>query len=89
MSLPAILDAAAAAHVPVLVWGAPGVGKSAAVRRWAGDRGLPCWTVIASLREPADFGGLPGDDGQEPVRVGDRSVATVCLLYTSEAADEL
>ena len=89
MSLPAILDAAAAAHVPVLVWGSPGVGKSAAVRRWAGDRGLPCWTVIASLREPADFGGLPVVAGQAPVRVGDREVATVSFApprFAVEAA---
>ena len=73
----------------MLVWGAPGVGKSAAIRRWAGDRGLPCWTVIASLREPADFGGLPVVAGQAPVRVGDREVATVSFApprFAVEAA---
>jgi hypothetical protein len=35
------------------------VGKTAAIRRWAARRKLPCWTVIASLREPSDFAGLP------------------------------
>lgn len=46
-------------RVPLLIWGPPGVGKSATVVRWAEKRGLRCWTVIASLREPSDFAGLP------------------------------
>jgi hypothetical protein len=59
MRLESFLDSAVRARVPILIWGSPGVGKSAAVQAWAGRRGLNCWTVIASLREPADFGGLP------------------------------
>ena len=59
ISLSRLLDVATRARVPVLIWGAPGVGKSAAIQAWAKSRHLPCWTVIASLREPADFGGLP------------------------------
>ena len=59
MTLGQHLDIATAARVPTLIWGPPGVGKSAAIRHWAAARNLPCWTVIASLREPADFGGLP------------------------------
>jgi hypothetical protein len=59
MTLGQHLDITTAARVPSLIWGPPGVGKSAAIRHWAASRNLPCWTVIASLREPADFGGLP------------------------------
>jgi hypothetical protein len=59
MQMNALLDTAVQVRVPVLIWGPPGVGKSAAIQRWASTRGLRCWTVIASLREPSDFGGLP------------------------------
>ncbi len=50
---------AVAARVPVLLWGAPGTGKSSAVEAMSAALGLPCETVIASIREPSDFAGLP------------------------------
>ena len=50
---------AVAAGVPVLLWGAPGTGKTSAVRAMAKTMGWPCETVIASIREPSDFAGLP------------------------------
>jgi hypothetical protein len=53
------LAIAAAARVPVLLWGAPGTGKSSAVRAMAERAGWPCEVVIASIREPSDFAGLP------------------------------
>src|SRR5215472_1825480 len=53
------LGVAVAARVPVLLWGAPGTGKTSAIRAMAGTMGLPCETVIASIREPSDFAGLP------------------------------
>src|SRR6202044_1676977 len=43
----------------VLLWGAPGTGKTSAIRAMAEAMGLPCETVIASIREPSDFAGLP------------------------------
>ncbi len=46
-------------RVPVLVWGPPGAGKTSSIRALALQLGRPVWTVIASYREPADFGGLP------------------------------
>lgn len=55
----AALGVALAARVPVLLWGAPGTGKTSAVRAMADAAGWPCETVIASIREPADFAGLP------------------------------
>jgi ATPase family associated with various cellular activities (AAA) len=53
------LGVAVAARVPVLLWGAPGTGKTSAIRAMAESMGLPCETVIASIREPSDFAGLP------------------------------
>src|SRR5215469_13682577 len=53
------LGVAVAARVPVLLWGAPGTGKTSAIRAMANAMGLPCETVIASIREPSDFAGLP------------------------------
>src|ERR1700678_1067589 len=53
------LGVAVAARVPVLLWGAPGTGKTSAIRAMAEAMGLPCETVISSIREPSDFAGLP------------------------------
>ena len=53
------LGVAVAARVPVLLWGAPGTGKTSAIRAMAAAMDLPCETVIASIREPSDFAGLP------------------------------
>ncbi len=82
-----ILDAAVQTRIPVLIWGPPGVGKSAAVQAWAAREGLRCWTVIASLREPADFAGLPVVDAT--IEAGGRSVRSVAFApprFAVEAA---
>jgi hypothetical protein len=88
MSIVSILDAATRTQVPALIWGPPGVGKSAAVHAWAAARGLRCWTVIASLREPADFGGLPIVDGSsiETSHGPVRTVAFAPPRFAVEAA---
>lgn len=54
-----VLRAAGRAGVPTLLWGAPGIGKSSLLHALARAEGLPMETVIASLREPSDFAGLP------------------------------
>lgn len=53
------LDVCMKSRTNGLIKGPPGVGKSAAIQNWAKNRGLDCWIVIASLREPTDFAGLP------------------------------
>lgn len=47
------------ANIPVVIWGPPGVGKTARVMALAEEAGLPIEVVIASTREPSDFLGLP------------------------------
>ncbi|MEV6943143.1 MoxR family ATPase [Streptomyces sp. NPDC051172] len=61
------LTLAVAADLPVLLWGEPGIGKTAALTRLAEALDLPLTTVIASVHEPSDFSGLPvvGDDPAE------------------------
>ncbi|WP_031515953.1 AAA family ATPase [Streptomyces sp. NRRL F-5123] len=58
------LTLAVAADLPVLLWGEPGIGKTAALTQLAAALDLPLTTVIASVHEPSDFAGLPvvGDD---------------------------
>ncbi|MGV9600925.1 AAA family ATPase [Streptosporangium sandarakinum] len=58
------LTLAVAADLPVLLWGEPGIGKTAALQQLAEALNLPLTTVIASVHEPSDFSGLPvvGDD---------------------------
>ncbi|GLY99574.1 MoxR family ATPase [Actinoplanes sp. NBRC 103695] len=58
------LALAVQADLPVLLWGEPGIGKTAAIGHLAESLDLPLTTVIASVHEPSDFSGLPvvGDD---------------------------
>jgi hypothetical protein len=58
------LTLAVAADLPVLLWGEPGIGKTAALTQLANALDLPLTTDIASVHEPSDFAGLPvvGDD---------------------------
>lgn len=45
--------------LPVLFWGKPGIGKSRRIEATAERCGLPMQTLIASIRQPEDFGGFP------------------------------
>ena len=53
------LTLAVQADLPVLLWGEPGIGKTAAIGHLAESLDLPLTTVIASVHEPSDFAGLP------------------------------
>lgn len=65
----AALALAVAADLPVLLWGEPGIGKTAALTQLAASLDLPLTTVIASVHEPSDFAGLPVP-GDDPARQG-------------------
>ncbi len=54
-----VIDACGRAGVPTLLMSAPGMGKTSMVRALAASRDMPCKTVLGSIREPADFSGLP------------------------------
>lgn len=53
------MSVAIQARVPVLALGAPGIGKTSMVQALSKSLNLPLETIIASLREPSDFAGLP------------------------------
>ncbi|WBB52463.1 MoxR family ATPase [Verrucosispora sp. WMMD573] len=87
------LTLAVAADLPVLLWGEPGIGKTAALTQLAASLDLPLTTVIASVHEPSDFSGLPvvGDDPATqgvPMAPPDWAVRLVCagrgLLFLDE-----
>lgn len=62
MANPTVIQALSltlAANVPVILWGPPGTGKTETITRIAAAQRLPLETVIAALREPSDFAGLP------------------------------
>lgn len=44
---------------PVFIWGAPGIGKSALVEKFAGEVGLPCVSLLGSQLAPEDIIGIP------------------------------
>ncbi len=50
---------ALAANVPVILWGAPGQGKTSVIKRFAEKSGRHIEIILASIREPQDFIGLP------------------------------
>lgn len=88
------LTLAVAADLPVLLWGEPGIGKTAALTQLAETLDLPLTTVIASVHEPSDFSGLPvlGDDPAEqgvPMAPPDwavrlvRGQAAACCSWTN------
>ncbi|MBQ5676778.1 MAG: AAA family ATPase [Lachnospiraceae bacterium] len=44
---------------PVFIWGAPGIGKSALVEKFANQVGLPCVSLLGSQLAPEDIIGIP------------------------------
>ena len=50
---------------PVMIWGAPGVGKSTAIRELAKKLGVGFIDVRLAQREPVDMRGLPVPDGEQ------------------------
>lgn len=48
---------------PVFIWGPPGIGKSALVRRFADAVGMECVSLLGSQLAPEDLLGIPRIDG--------------------------
>ena len=48
---------------PVFLWGAPGIGKTALVNRFAASVGLECVALLGSQLAPEDLLGVPKIDG--------------------------
>src|SRR5664279_684463 len=44
---------------PIHLWGAPGIGKSTMVERFAAQLGMDCVTMLATQLAPEDIAGVP------------------------------
>ncbi len=49
---------------PVFIWGAPGIGKSALVQKFADDVGMECVSLLGSQLAPEDIIGIPQIKGE-------------------------
>lgn len=49
---------------PVFIWGAPGIGKSSLVVKFADEVGLPCVSLLGSQLAPEDIIGIPQIKGE-------------------------
>lgn len=52
---------------PVMLWGPPGVGKTAVVKEVAEEKGLPLRVFYAAYMEPPDIQGFPVPDREQGV----------------------
>ncbi len=57
------LSTEAGHHTPVMLWGAPGVGKSQMVAQVAAGHGVPLIDIRLSQMEPSDLRGIPFKNG--------------------------
>lgn len=57
------LAASIRSNTPVLIWGMPGVGKTATIEAAAESWGFHAETIVGSVREAPDFMGFPREDG--------------------------
>lgn len=58
---------ASGVHTPVMLWGAPGVGKSRIVSQVAEARAVPLIDIRLSQMEPTDLRGIPFRSGERVV----------------------
>lgn len=60
---------------PVFIWGAPGIGKSALVEKFADEVGLPCVSLLGSQLAPEDIIGIPQIVGDTSAFIPPRMIA--------------
>jgi len=76
------LSVCIASRIPVILWGPPGQGKTSVIRAIARQQGRHLEVLLASIREPQDFAGLPSiHDGRA------RLVPPDWAVRLSEVAD--
>src|SRR3990167_8739605 len=63
------LNVAIQANAPIILWGEPGIGKTATVQQIVRDKDGYMYTFIASQRDPVDLTGAmhPAMRGEQPV----------------------
>ena len=67
---------------PLLIWGAPGIGKTSIVKSFGlEDMGVPVIEVILSLMEPTDVAGLPGAESDKKYGDVKRSVNYLPMIW--------
>ena len=67
---------------PLLIWGAPGIGKTSVVKQFGLEqKKVPVIEVILSLMEPTDVAGLPGTKPDEKYGDTKRSVNYLPMIW--------
>lgn len=82
------LSIALQARVPVLLWGAPGIGKTMILNAISRAFGSPMQTIIASVREPSDFAGLPVITETGGVRLAAPDWAAAVVAHYNETGED-
>jgi hypothetical protein len=80
------LDLARKARLNTLIMGDPGLGKTAAITQLAKENGAALVTLILSIREPSDLGGLPMLVGEKDSNQGVRLCAPQWVYFLKQAA---
>lgn len=53
------LQVSEAANIPIMIWGSPGVGKSATVQQYAANNNKALFDIRLALLDPTDLRGIP------------------------------
>ena len=65
---------------PVFIWGAPGIGKSALVEKFANEIGLPCVSLLGSQLAPEDIIGIPQIKGETSEFLPPKMIAMLLII---------
>jgi hypothetical protein len=84
-----ILPLLRASKRPAILWGAPGVGKSAIPAAWAAAQGLAYSFLSLATSAPEDIGGVPTRDEGRLVRLNLGALRTACEVPTLLHIDEI